>query len=187
VIFDDNTYYDSFEIDLMHAITELMLKTTFEVNSLNSLTFITEIESNKKKYNESKIQSFIEQTDQAESKTQTNQLKNQELEYLSTSSSFDFSTSDSSDLLNSTSSSEVTLDSDTSASSIRMIDLDIDTINILSEEVKRRRTRRQAYLIALTQNSDDQISSYHAAFSAFVSASFFYSTNQLSSSVKTAS
>jgi hypothetical protein len=61
-----------------------------------------------------------------------------------------------------------------------MIDLNINTINILSEKMKRRRTRRQTYLIALSRISDDQISSYHAAFSAFVSASFFYSTNQIS-------
>jgi hypothetical protein len=68
-----------------------------------------------------------------------------------------------------------------------MIDLNIDTINILLEKMRRRRTRKQTYLIALIQNSDDQISSYHAAFSAFVNANFFYNTNQLSSNVKTAS
>jgi hypothetical protein len=175
VIFDDETDYDSFEIDLMQTFTESMLKTIFEIISLNSLTLITEIESNENEYNESRNKSFIKQANKSDQSKIVQINQDKEVEYLSSLNSSDFSTSSTSD--------KDTLDQSTSSlvKTKKMIDLNIDTINILSEKVKRRRTQRQTYLIALSQISDDQISSYHATFFAFVSASFFYSTNQISS------
>jgi hypothetical protein len=60
---------------------------------------------------------------------------------------------------------------------IKMIELDVDTTNIISKKMKRRRsTREQAYLVVLDEVADDEISSFHTAFFAFISASTYYNT-----------
>jgi hypothetical protein len=57
----------------------------------------------------------------------------------------------------------------------KIIDLDIDTINILSEKMRRRRdARKQTYLIALSHLTENEINSYYTAFSAFINVSAFY-------------
>jgi RNA-splicing ligase RtcB len=57
----------------------------------------------------------------------------------------------------------------------KMIELDIDTINIISERMRKRRaTRKQIYLIVLKEIADDEITSFHSAFSAMSCASVFY-------------
>jgi hypothetical protein len=46
-----------------------------------------------------------------------------------------------------------------------MIELDVNTTNIISEKVRRRRiTRKQTYLVVLDEVADDEISSFHTAF-----------------------
>jgi hypothetical protein len=42
VIFDDNTEYNSFEIDLMQVVNELMLEIIYETQNLNSIINIVE-------------------------------------------------------------------------------------------------------------------------------------------------
>jgi hypothetical protein len=56
-----------------------------------------------------------------------------------------------------------------------MIELDINTINIISERVKKRRAiKKQTYLIVLKEIADDEITSFHIAFSVMSRASVFY-------------
>jgi hypothetical protein len=55
-----------------------------------------------------------------------------------------------------------------------MIDLDLDTVNILLEKIRRR--QKQIYSIALTQMIENEITSYHITFSAYISASTFYNS-----------
>ena len=49
-MFDDRIIYDAHDIDLLQAVKELMLKTVYEAQNLNSITQITEIESDEKKF-----------------------------------------------------------------------------------------------------------------------------------------
>jgi hypothetical protein len=57
----------------------------------------------------------------------------------------------------------------------KMIDLDIDTINIISKKMRRRRIeRKQTYLIVLEEIADEKITSFHTAFASFIDASSFY-------------
>jgi hypothetical protein len=92
------------------------------------------------------------------------------MKYLLLSSSSNVSTSRQSDV-----SSESEASSTKEIKKKKMIELDIDTINIISEKMKRRRaTRKQAYLIVLKEIADDEITSFHIAFSAMSCASAFY-------------
>ena len=60
------------------------------------------------------------------------------------------------------------------ATASRMIGLDLDEANILSEEVGRRRApRRQAYATALMREASGDISTFHETFSAFSLAKDF--------------
>jgi hypothetical protein len=71
--------------------------------------------------------------------------------------------------------SEASSTKEIKAKTKKMIELDIDTINIISEKLRRRRaTRKQTYLIVLKEIADDEITSFHIAFSAMFCASVFY-------------
>jgi hypothetical protein len=94
------------------------------------------------------------------------------MEYLPSSSSSNVPTSRQSDL---SSESEASLTKEIKTKTKKMIELDIDTTNIIPEEVGRRRaTRKQTYLIVLKEVADDEITSFHIAFSAMSCASAFY-------------
>jgi hypothetical protein len=68
----------------------------------------------------------------------------------------------------------------------KMFDLDIDTINILSEKMRRRRdARKQIYLIALSHLIESEINSYHIAFFAFINVSAFYNARTNANTVLT--
>jgi hypothetical protein len=57
----------------------------------------------------------------------------------------------------------------------KMIELDINTANIIPEKMRRRRaTRKETYLTVLKEVADDEITSFHIAFSAMFCASAFY-------------
>jgi hypothetical protein len=58
-----------------------------------------------------------------------------------------------------------------------MIELDVDTTNIISERVRRsKNTREQTYLVVLNEVADDKISFFYIAFFAFINASAYYNT-----------
>ncbi len=58
VIFDEKTRYDAHELGLLQLTKETMLDTTFEIQSLDSTTQITEIESDDEEDSETIIQSI---------------------------------------------------------------------------------------------------------------------------------
>ena len=44
-MFNENTYYDAHDIDLLQAVNEPMLEITYELHDLDPITLITEIGS----------------------------------------------------------------------------------------------------------------------------------------------
>jgi hypothetical protein len=150
-----------------------MIETTFEAQNLNFIFSIIEMKEDK--IDSQYIHSFIEneadlETNQINDQT-SDKLKNKrvhEQHYLFSSSSSDVSTSESSE-------KSVEKSSTKKTTKKKMIDLDIDTINIISEKVRRRRIeRKQTYLIVLEEIADEKITSFHTAFASFIDASSFY-------------
>jgi hypothetical protein len=145
-----------------------MLEITYEIENLNCLTIKIEIESdsNEDKNTTRRIVSFIKLSN---TNLENQNLENQNLEskekkifYLSFSSSFDMhisstfeiNTSRLSQSIESSNSSSSSHSSSTLVEKLtkKMIDLKIDTTNILSERMRRSRIIKQTYLIALNQN-----------------------------------
>ena len=159
VMFFDSTGYDARDIDLLQAIKEPMLEMTYEANSLEPVILITEIESDE----EEGIKGGS--TDKISSSPKEN-----ERSYLPTPAP-----SDSDSISTTTSSSTIT------NRAPKEVNSNFDIQNILPEGVGRRRTRNQrkeAYSTALTQASNGELDSYHAAFSAHIKASSYASNHQ---------
>jgi hypothetical protein len=172
VIFDENSKYDSSDVDLIQVIIELMLDTTFESQNLDPIISIVEVDIWKNDTNEELIHPSIEdETDQTINQTTSQSKgKGKEVEYLPSSSSSNAPTSRQSDV---SSESEAPPTKETKKK--KMIELDIDTTNIIPEGMRRRRAaRKQAYLTVLKEIADDEITSFHTAFSAMSCASAFY-------------
>jgi hypothetical protein len=148
-----------------------MLEIIYETSNLNLIISIIEV--NESDLNEKEwfnIQSFIEkETDQTadqQADKSTDRLKDKEVKYL-----FSLSSSDSS-----TSTFE-SVEESIKIKTTKMIELDVDTTNIIFEKMRRRRnTRKQTYLVVLDEVADDEILSFHTAFFAFISASAYYNT-----------
>jgi hypothetical protein len=172
VIFDEKSKYDSLDIDLIQIIIELMLETTFEFQNLDSIINIVEVNIWENDTIEKLIHSFIEdETDQINQNTSQLKDKDKEMKYLLSSSSSNVSTSRQLDV------STTSKTSSTKEIKIKkkMIELDIDTINIISERMRRRRaTRKQTYLIVLKEIAEYEITSFLIAFWAMSCASAFY-------------
>jgi hypothetical protein len=157
VIFDDNTEYNSFEIDLMQVVNELMLEITYEAQNLNSIINIVEefsdedVSKHAFEHIYSSTEDIADQADQMNKQSKIDESKNKKVEYLSSLSSFERFTTESSN-----SSASVTT---VKIKSKKMINLDLDTINILCERMRRR--RKQIYSIALTQMIESELTSYH--------------------------
>jgi hypothetical protein len=173
VIFDENSEYDSSDVDLIQVIIELMLETTFEPQNLDPIISIVEVDIWENDTNEELIHSSIEDgTDQTINQaTSQSKGKGKEVEYLPSPSSSNASTSGQSDV---SSGSEASSTKEVKIKK-KMIGLDIDTANIIPEGVGRRRAaRKQAYLAVLEEIADGEITSFHTAFSAMSCASAFY-------------
>jgi hypothetical protein len=181
----------------MQIIIESMLEITYEIENLNSLIIIIEIESNSNEDENTtrRIVSFIElsNSDLENQNLESKEKKNFYLSSFSSSdmhifSTFEINTSRSYKLGESSNSSSSSSSFSTSIDKLikKMIDLNINTINILSERMRRSRIRKQTYLIALSQNFK-QSTAYHSRFSTFANANLYYENkhdNQIKSSVQ---
>ena len=140
VMFDDSTGYDARDIDLLQAIKEPMLEMTYEANSLDPITLITEIELDE----EEGIKGGS--TDKISSSP-----KEKERSYLPTPAPSD------SDSISTTTSSSTNTNR-----APKEVNPNFDIQNILPEGVGRRRTRNQrkeAYSTALIQASNGELDS----------------------------
>ena len=63
------------------------------------------------------------------------------------------------------------------------IRFDIDESNILPEEIKRKRIKKQAHAIFLEKAKSDQLIAFYAAFSCYIFFKIFYDNNKRSFSV----
>ena len=194
-MFDENTRYNSHDIDLLQAVIESMLERVYEAHNFDEITRIREMKESDEEENDDSIEIDEDLMSSVEKKT------DRDITYLSSSDSSDISfstlTSTSSSIptfSNPASSASLTLASASAAEksvektaeksektikSKKMIDLDIDMINIIFEEVRRRRKalRKHAYVIMLNEISDEEISSFIATFSTFVNVETFYKEN----------
>jgi isochorismate synthase EntC len=127
----------------------------------------------------SSTKDITDQADQTNKQSKIDELKDKKVKYLSSSSSFERFTTESSNSSASVTAVKV-------VKSKKMIDLNLDTVNILSEKMRRRRdaSRKQTYSIALTQMIENEVTSYHMTFFAFISVSAFYNA-RINASTKT--
>jgi hypothetical protein len=155
----------------MQVVNESMLEIIYEAQNLNSIINIVkefsdeDVSKHAFEYIYSSTKDIADQADQTNKQSKIDESKDKKVEYLSLSSSFERFTTESSNF-------SVSVTAVKAIKSKKMIDLDLDTVNILSERVRRR--RKQTYSIALTQMIESEITSYHMTFSAYISVSAFY-------------
>ena len=175
-MFDESISYDAHDIDLLQAIKEPMLETTYELHDLDPITQITEIDSDEGEGEGDHTQSMGENVESMESQDGnvqelvSSQMK--ERNYLptpTTSESF-------------TKSTKAKKAAKPKAS--KDINSSLDTNNILPEGVGRLRIpnqRKETYATVLADANNGELNSYHAAFSAHIMACSYYITNKESS------
>ena len=174
-MFDDRIIYDAHDIDLLQAVKELMLKTVYEAQNLNSITQITEIESDEKKFEHNSKHTLMK----------IDQSKIKKVESLSTLSSSEMTPTSTvpHTPISFRSVSEAPASAPAPSPPINKASknsADFDSANILPEGVSRhRKPRRQAYSTALVQASNEILKSYHAAFSANIMANSYLNQRKL--------
>jgi hypothetical protein len=159
----------------MQVVNESMLEIIYETQNLNSIINIVEefsdedVSKHTSEHIYSSTENITDQADQTNKQSKIDESKDKKVEYLSSSSSFERFITESSN-------SSASVTAVKAVKSKKMIDLDLDTVNILSERMRRRRdaSRKQTYSIALTQMIESEVTSYHMTFSAFISVSAFY-------------
>ena len=176
VMFDESISYDAHDIDLLQAINEPMLETTYELHDLDPITQITEIASDEGEGEGDHTQNMGENVESMESQDGNVQelvsSHMKERTYLptpTTSESF-------------TKSTKAKKAAKPKAS--KDINSSLDTNNILPEGVGRLRIpnqRKVTYATVLADANNGELNSYHAAFSAHIMASSYYITNKESS------
>ena len=163
-MFDEKIKYkNSKDVDLMQAVNESMIEMTYEAQNLDFIISIVKIDSNEKKATQETSDidvRVLAKTHIDVKKSEDESLnKNKASEYLLTSSYTTETISDSS--INNSSIEK------SSFKVKKMMKLDLNKTNILSEKMSRSRRRKQAYSTALSQmknqNSDD---AFHEAFAS---------------------
>ena len=177
-MFDEKFKYDAHDVDLIQIVSESILKTIYEAHNLDSLTRITEIESNddevEKVDEKFSIPSFHSLVEMSTSEIQS---KNQ----LVLSSS-----------LSSRSISKSIIDQsidnkkkETDKEKKKMIKLNLDQTNILFEKMFRVFAfRKQIYMTNLINAVHEKIAIYHIAFVVFFEAKHYYFSNTIKTSSK---
>ena len=177
VMFDENFKYDAHGVDLIQAITEFMLKTVYEVHNLNILTRIIEIESNDDEV-EKVDEKFSISSFHSLDKTSASEIQSKNQLVLLSSSS-------SRSVLKSIIDQSIDSKKKVEKEKKKMIELNLDQINILSEEVFRvRASRKQVYRTNLINAAHEEIAVYHIAFFAFFEAKHYYLSNTAKTSSK---
>ena len=191
VMFNENTYYDAHDIDLLQAVNEPMLEITYELHDLDPITLITEIGSDDEEEERGigmreNIQGMEENMeeiilDKNSGYGNAAEISSDDTYLLTPSPSIISSPSPNSSIHDLNSSESITAKSNKSRKASRDINSSVDTDNILPEGMERGRNRNrryEAYSTALTQAKNGELNSYHAAFSANIMASSYYISNQ---------
>ena len=179
VMFDETSFYNPHKPDLQQLIEEPMLEDTLNIPRLTLENRITELDSNSNT-----------DIEEAESSESTKGKEKEQFNYLLTPDPSDYISADSSTLSSIRSSRDRELEpviplnlpqeepGQSQRSRAGEISASLDVENILPEGVTRKR-RHKVYTAQL-QKVHQEISTFHASFSAFSSALAYYGTAPLS-------
>lgn len=194
VMFDEKSFYDKGEVDLMQLITEPMIEVEpfFEVSDLPPpISKVVEELSSDSDEEEELLHSSIETSDQSKGKQKASEPSDRYLPSSSLTPSASKISDDSSPILTPEESSENSelprappppKSSEKklpkfapSAPAPRNISSNVDDSNVLSEGTKRtRQPRKQAYAVALDTAGNGGNETFHGAFSAHINANQYY-------------